>query len=106
MKEFIQALPEKEKNILISKIYSIAENCPPHNREKFRNEGDNIYAIKQNQIRVYCFFDQGKMIILTHGFMKNSRKADPEQLIKAKKIREKYLAEKGEPGSPKSQKRG
>ncbi len=85
-------LAQNERRILIAKIKSIAENGPMKNNEKFRHEGDQIFSIKQNQIRVYCFFDQYKMIVLTHGFIKKSRKADPKQLTKAIKIRDEYNA--------------
>lgn len=87
-----QTLLEKEKRTLTAKINSIAENGVPKNIEKFRHEGDGIFAIKQNQIRIYCFFDHDKMIVLTHGFIKKSQKADPKQLNKAVRIREKYNA--------------
>ena len=91
-RKLVRILSVNEKRILFSKIKSIADNGPLKNEEKFRHEGDGIYTIKQNQIRVYCFFDQDKMFILTHGFIKKSQKADPKQKAKAIKIREEYNA--------------
>lgn len=91
-RKLVQTLSKKEKRILFSKIESIANHGPLKNEEKFKHEGDGIYAIKQNQIRIYCFFDQDKIFVLTHGFIKKSQKADPKQLSKAINIRAKYNA--------------
>jgi len=92
-RELVSKLSTKEKNVLLAKITTIADHGPLRNEEKFRHEGEGIYAIKQNQIRVYCFFEQDRMVVLTHGFIKKSKKADPKQLSKAIKIREEYYAQ-------------
>jgi mRNA-degrading endonuclease RelE of RelBE toxin-antitoxin system len=91
VKEFFSKLNKADKDRILQKINYIADNGPPKNEEKFRYEGDGIYAIKQNQVRIYCFFDSGKMIILTHGFMKKDKKANPNQLEKAKNIKNYYF---------------
>lgn len=89
---FFLKLNANDKNRIMRQINHIADNGPLNNIEKFRHEGDGIYAIKQNQIRIYCFFHAGKMIILTHGFIKKSRKPDPKQLEKAIDIKNCYLS--------------
>ncbi|HAO21576.1 MAG TPA: hypothetical protein DCQ37_14600 [Desulfobacteraceae bacterium] len=90
VRTFFKTLDSKDKERLLKKIEYIADNGAPKNEEKFRHEGDGIYAIKHNQIRIYCFFDSGRMILLTHGFIKKQQKADPNQLKRAKKIKEIY----------------
>jgi phage-related protein len=92
-RELVSKLSTKEKNVLLAKITTIADHGPLRNEEKFRHEGEGIYAIKQNQIRVYCFFEQDRMIVLTHGFIKKSKKVDPKQLSKAIRIREEYYVQ-------------
>jgi hypothetical protein len=93
--EFLLGLTKELKPPLIKQIEWIAENGPPKNKEKFNYEGDQIYAIKKNKkngnLRVYCFFDEGKIIILTNGVFKQKNKANPEVLKKAKRLREKYF---------------
>ena len=45
-----------------------------NNIEKFRYEGDEIYAFKSQPDRFLCFFFEGKKIIVTNGFEKKQDK--------------------------------
>ena len=94
IKYFLSKMDTAGRNKLIQKIKYIAENGPPKNTEKFNSEGDGIYAIKSDDARLYCFFDKGKMILLTHGIIKKRQKLRLEDLKKAKLMREKYLNSK------------
>jgi mRNA-degrading endonuclease RelE of RelBE toxin-antitoxin system len=91
IQHFLSKMDAVRRGKLIQKIKYIAENGPPKNTEKFNHEGDGIYAIKSDDARLYCFFDKGKMILLTHGIIKKRQKLKPIDLKKAKTIREKYL---------------
>ena len=44
------------------------------NEQKFRNEGDKIYAFKPQPHRFLCFFVSGKKIIITNAFIKKQQK--------------------------------
>lgn|GEM_PF-774469 len=92
--QFFAGLPPPSKGKLRALFDFIAKNGAPRNIEKFRHEEDGIYAIKQNQIRVYCFFETGQMIIVTHGTLKKRQKANPKDLKRAKRLREEYLKAK------------
>lgn len=57
------------------------------NKQKFRHEGDKIYAFKPQPYRFLCFFFSNQKIIVTNGFHKKSDKlpkADKERALKAK----------------------
>ena len=49
--------------------------------------GGNIY-------RVFCFFDEGKIIVLMNGFQKKTEKTPQNEIERALRIREEYYAEK------------
>ncbi len=49
--------------------------------------GGNIY-------RVFCFFDEGKIIVLMNGFQKKTEKTPQNEIDRALRIREEYYAEK------------
>ncbi|MBN2745004.1 MAG: type II toxin-antitoxin system RelE/ParE family toxin [Marinilabiliaceae bacterium] len=40
--------------------------------------------------RIFCFFDHGKLIILTNGFRKKSQKTPVKEIERALKIKEEY----------------
>lgn len=55
---------------------------------------NGIYEIRIKQgsdiYRIFCFFDQGKLIILANGFKKKSQKTPKKEIERALKIREEY----------------
>lgn len=44
--------------------------------------------------RVFCFFDEGRLIILTNGFQKKTQKTQKQEIERALKIKKEYYAEK------------
>lgn len=49
--------------------------------------GSNIW-------RVFCFFDNGQLVILLNGFTKKTQKTPRKEIDKAIKLRDSYYAEK------------
>lgn len=44
--------------------------------------------------RIFCFFDDGKLIVLANGFQKKTQKTPKSEIEKALKIKTQYEAEK------------
>lgn len=44
--------------------------------------------------RIFCFFDQGHLVVLANGFQKKDQKTPKKEIEKALKIREEYFNEK------------
>jgi putative component of toxin-antitoxin plasmid stabilization module len=49
--------------------------------------GSNIY-------RVFCFFDEGNLVILLGGFQKKSAKTPPREITNAEKLKKEYYYER------------
>ena len=49
--------------------------------------GSNIW-------RIFCFFDEGRLVILLNGFQKKSQKTPAREILKAVKLMESYYSEK------------
>jgi len=47
-----------------------------------------------NIFRVFCCFDEGKLIVLFNGFQKKSQKTPKNELMKAEKLKEEYFKKK------------
>lgn len=47
-----------------------------------------------NVFRVFCCFDEGKLIVLFNGFQKKSQKTPKNELMKAEKLKEEYFKKK------------
>ena len=55
---------------------------------------DGIYEIRvssgNNIFRIFCFFDEGQLVILLNGFQKKTQKTPAEEIEKAKKLKKQY----------------
>ena len=51
-------------------------------------------AYSSNIYRIFCCFDEGKLIVLFNGFQKKSQKTPQKEIDKAMKIKEEYFEEK------------
>jgi phage-related protein len=50
--------------------------------------------LASNIWRVFCFFDEGKLVILLNGFQKKSNKTPKKEIEKASKLMTEYFKEK------------
>jgi phage-related protein len=59
---------------------------------------DGLYEIRvqvgSDIFRIFCFFDEGKLIVLANGFQKKTQKTPDKEIQKALKIKKEYDNEK------------
>jgi phage-related protein len=59
---------------------------------------DGLFEIRVQQgsdiFRIFCFFDDGKIIVLENGFQKKTQKTPKSEIEKALKIKKEYEQEK------------
>ena len=67
-----------------------------HNTEVSRPLGFGIYEFKRGNLRVLWFYDSGRVIVCTHGFVKKGQKTPRQQIDTAQRHMERYLTAKGE----------
>ncbi|RDC55474.1 type II toxin-antitoxin system RelE/ParE family toxin [Pedobacter chinensis] len=55
---------------------------------------DGLYEIRvqsgRDIFRIFCFFDEGKLVVLANGFQKKTQKTPKQEIEKALKIKEEY----------------
>jgi phage-related protein len=97
--EFYGELPEKvqKKFDYVLKLIEFVERVP----KKFLKhiEGTKgLYEMRiesgSNIFRVFCCFDEGKLIALLNGFQKKSQKTPLNEIEKAETLMETYFDEK------------
>ena len=79
--------------LLIEEIQQIPETYLKH------IEGtEGLYEIRiqfgSDTFRIFCFFDEGKLIVLANGFQKKTQKTPKKEIEKALKIKEEYYEDK------------
>jgi phage-related protein len=97
--KFFLAQSEKTKAKIIWTIQLIEEiERVPETYLKHIESTDGLYEIRIKQgsiiFRIFCFFDQGNLIILVNGFKKKKQKTPKQEIDKAHKIMEEYKNEK------------
>ena len=98
--EFLERL-EKDSNSDAARLLYLfartAEHRHPNNEQQCKHLDDGIWEFKaSNGARVLWFYDEGRIIVCTHGFVKKKQKTPPEEIRRAKRIRKKYFEEKND----------
>ena len=97
--DFLKEQPQKVQN----KIYKIIEAIEalervPSNYLKSMEGTKGLYEARiqlgTNIWRVFCFFDEGKLVILLNGFTKKTQKTPNEAIAKAKSLMNEYFEQK------------
>lgn len=96
-KEYHDKLTIGERAKFKAAFQYLAENLRFHNETRFTKEIDDIYCFKAGQHRLACFF-VGAEIVIIHGFRKKADwdKRHKRELKKAVRLKEEYLAGKGD----------
>lgn len=93
----------KQNKKVQDKIFKIIEAIEtlervPANYLKSMEGTNGLYEARiqlaSNIWRVFCFFDNGKLVILLNGFQKKTQKTPKKELEKALELMAKYYTEK------------
>jgi phage-related protein len=102
-KDYFQEFFVKQKDKVRDKIiwtFNLIEELQrvPETYLKHIENSDGLFEIRVQQgsdiFRIFCFFDQGQLVVLVNGFQKKSQKTPKQEIEKALKIREEYGNEK------------
>ncbi len=96
VKDFFDSLPGKvvEKITWTLKLVEDLEQVPSTYFTKLA-DSEEIWeckvACESNSYRLFCFFAGNSLIVLTHGFVKKTRKAPRAEIKKAERYRRDFL---------------
>ena len=84
----------------ITWTFDLIEEIPrvPETYLKHIENTNGLFEIRIQQgsdiFRIFCFFDQGRLVVLANGFQKKTQKTPKQEIEKALKIKEEYENEK------------
>ncbi len=90
--KYFEDLSFDQRKKFIYLLYLLGDIGKIFNKEKFRYEGNQIYAIKTSQNRFLCFFFDGSKIVVTNAYKKKTNKIpqrEKSMALRAKKDYEK-----------------
>lgn len=102
-KDYFQEFFAKQKNKVKDKIiwtFDLIEELQrvPETYLKHIENTDGLFEIRVQQgsdiFRIFCFFDQGQLVVITNGFQKKTQKTPKQEIEKAIKIKKEYENEK------------
>jgi phage-related protein len=99
--DFLNNQPIKVQNKIFKVIEAIETlERVPENYLKAISGTKGLYeariSLASNIWRVFCFFDQGKLVILLNGFIKKTQKTPQKEIKKALRLMQEYYSEKEE----------
>lgn len=97
--DFFREQKQKVKDKIIWTFDLIEElQRVPETYLKHLENTDGLFEIRVQQgsdiFRIFCFFDQGQLVVLANGFQKKTQKTPKKEIEKALKIKEDYESEK------------
>jgi phage-related protein len=102
-KDYFQDFFLKQRDKVKDKIiwtFNLIEEIQrvPESYLKHIENTDGLYEIRiqsgNDIFRIFCFFDQGQLVVLANGFQKKTQKTPKQEIEKALKIKEEYENEK------------
>ena len=95
--DFYNPLQQKVKD-KVDYVLQIIISVERVSTKFFKHLDDGIYEIrveyKSNIYRIFSFFNDGKLVILLHGFQKKTQKTPRKEIERAKTLRKEYYENK------------
>ena len=102
-KDYFTEFYDKQRLKVKDKIlwtFRLIENIKqvPQDYLKHIEGTEGLYEIRvqtgSDIFRIFCFFDEGKLVVLANSFQKKTQKTPRQEIDKALKIKEQYETEK------------
>ncbi len=96
--EFLSSQPpnlETNRDKLIALLDHVSEKGPQRLPEDICHKiSDEIWQFTKGRLRLAWFYDEGKLIICTHGFMKQTQKTPKSEIHRAEEAKKLYTQAK------------
>ncbi|MDY7093438.1 MAG: type II toxin-antitoxin system RelE/ParE family toxin [Acidobacteriota bacterium] len=84
----------KDGRRMLRLLARVASLGPPKNTEISHQLDPGVWEFIQGRLRVLWFYDEGKLVLCSHGFVKKQQKTPRAELERAKTMRRRYLEAK------------
>jgi phage-related protein len=94
VRRFLNELDISRRRKMLQRLDRIAEHGLPNNQEQCRFVGEAVFEIKTDGVRLFAFQDGRRLIIVTHGMEKGTKKVQANAIARAQELRRQYYQEK------------
>ena len=95
--EFLGGLDQtlqKDSDRMLALLGRVAMEGPPRNTEISHQIKGKLFEFIQGRVRVLWFYDEGRLIICTGGFVKKGRKTPRREIDHAIRLMDDYFEDK------------
>ena len=85
---------EKDMDRMLELLERVATAGPPRNTDVSHKIQGEIWEFIKGRLRVFWFYDAGRVIVCTHGLVKQTQKTPKQTIALAEQIRQAYFAAK------------
>ena len=75
---------------MLARLTAISETGPPRNVEICHQVDDEIWQVEQGRVRILWFYDEGRVVVLSHGFLKSTAKTPESEKRAAREALRRY----------------
>lgn len=102
-KNFFEDFLDKQSPKVQSKILQILRvieeiEIIPSSYLRYIEGTDGLFEVRvifsTNIFRIFCFFDEGKLVILLNGLQKKTEKTPKNEIVRANRLKAEYFIEK------------
>jgi phage-related protein len=79
----LEAQLESDGRTMLRLLSFTAEQGPPHNVELSHKIAGEIWELVAGRLRVLWFYDEGRLVVCSHGFVKRTQKTPPGEIDRA-----------------------
>jgi phage-related protein len=80
----------RDSRRMLRLLERVAQQGPPRNTDVSHQIGDSLWEFIQGQLRVLWFYDEGRIVVCSHGFVKKGRKAPRGEIARARESQDQY----------------
>lgn len=92
-----QSVKVQKKILAVLDLIAVLERVPVDYLKHLEGT-EGLYEIRvqfaSDAFRLFCFFDEGKLVVVLNGFQKKAQKTPRSELERALRLREDYFSEK------------
>lgn len=85
-----------QKVRMLARLATMAEAGPPRNVKISHQIEADLWQIESGRIRILWFYDEGRVVVLSHGFIKQTAKAPEAEKNLARDALKRYREAKGQ----------
>lgn len=79
---------------MVAVLERVASGGPRRDTQVSRQIGPGLFEFRKGRIRIAWFYDEGMLVVCTHGFVKKTQKTPPAEIRKAMSVHDRYFIDK------------